>query len=130
MRERGSASTELIVLLPVLLLLLFGALEMARAASLRVALGDGAWRAARYLSITDPYGDAQAVAAVRESVARNALGGDPASVNVFISDDGGRSFGHVVRVRAETEFCPLVPFLTRGCVILRAEHALMVEAWP
>lgn len=121
---------ELVLLLPVLLLLVVGGLEMARAASLRVALGDGAWRAARYLSIHDPYGDAQAVAIVREAVAANALGGDPAAVSVLVSDDGGRAFGNVVRVRAEAEFCPLVPFLTPGCVTLRAEHSLMVEAWP
>lgn len=130
MRERGSVSTELIVLLPVLLLLVLGGLEMGRAASLRMALGDGTWRAARFLSIADPYGDDRAVAIVQETVGRNALGGDPAGVMVQISDDGGRSFGHTVRVRAEAEFCPLVPFLSPGCVTLRAEHALMIEAWP
>ncbi len=128
--ESGNASVELVLLLPVLLLLLLGGLEMARAASLRMALGDGAWRAARYLSITDPWGDAQAEAIVRDAVARNALGGDPSAVVVVVADDGGRSFGHVVTVRAEAEFCPLVPFLTPGCVFLRAEHSLMVEAWP
>jgi Flp pilus assembly protein TadG len=130
MRERGSASTELMLLLPVLLLLLFGALEMARAASLRMALGDGAWRAARYLSVVAPADDAGAVQIVRDAVAAGALGGDPSSVVVVVTDDGGRSFGHVVTVRAEAEFCPAVPFLTPGCVTLRAAHSLMVEAWP
>jgi len=103
---------------------------MARAASLRMALGDGAWRAARYLSVVAPADDAGAVQIVRDAVAAGALGGDPSSVVVVVTDDGGRSFGHVVTVRAEAEFCPAVPFLAPGCVTLCAAHSLMVEAWP
>jgi Flp pilus assembly protein TadG len=129
-RHEGNVSIELILLLPVVMLLIFGGLEMARAATLRMALGDGAWRAARYLSVYDPWDEAGAASIVRDVVADNALGGDPASVVVAVSDDGGRSFAHVVTVQAEMDFCPLVPFLTNGCVTLRTEHSLQVEAWP
>ncbi len=129
-REQGVAALEMMLLLPVLLLLLLGGLELARGATLRMALGDGTWRAARYLSVYDPWDEVRAETIVRDAVADNALGGDPAAVTVTVSDDGGRSFGHVITVRAETTFCPLVPFLTPGCVGLAAEHSVQVEVWP
>jgi Flp pilus assembly protein TadG len=129
MRERGGLSTEFLILLPVMLLLLFGALELGRAASLRMALGDGAWRAARYLSIHSPYDDAGARDIVLNTVQANALGGAQ-NITVTVTDDGGRSFGHTICVRAESPYCPSIPFLTPECLLLRAEHCLMVERWP
>jgi len=128
--EVGNSSVEMMLLLPVLTLLVLGGLELARAATLRMALGDGAWRAARYLSIRDPWDGARATDIVEDAVAHNALGGDPSSVNVTVSDDGGRAFGDVVTVHATVEACPMIPFLTGGCVTLHAEHSLQVEAWP
>jgi len=128
-RERGGLSTEFLILLPVMLLLLFGALELGRAASLRMALGDGVWRAARYLSIHAPYDDLGAWQIVQEAVAHNALGGAEGVV-VSVTDDGGRSFGHEICVQAETSYCPSIPFLVPGCLTLRAKHCLLVERWP
>lgn len=126
----GSLSVEMVLLLPALVLLIVGGLEMARGATLRMSLGAGAWRAARYLAVYEPGNDAAAQSIVRDAVAHNVLGGDPSAVNVTVGDDGDRTFGHVLTVRAESDFCPLVPFMTHGCVTLEAEHSLQVEVWP
>jgi len=128
--QRGSLSVEMVLLLPVFILLIIGGLEMARGATLRMSLGAGAWRAARYLSIYEPWDNAEALNIVRHAVDNNVLGGDSSQVSVTVTDDGGRTFGHVLTVRAATDFCPLIPFMTSGCVTLEAEHALQVEVWP
>jgi Flp pilus assembly protein TadG len=127
-REAGISSVELALLLPVLLLLVFGALELARAVSLRVALGDGTWRAARYLGVYDPWDEAQASAIVQEALDHNALGS--ATARVTVSDGGGRSFGDVVTVRSEVEHALLIPFLSADPVLLTARHSQMVEVYP
>ena len=128
--ERGAASLEAIFGSLLLILLLLGGLELARAASLRLALGDGVWHAARYLAVYDPWNEGQAEQIVRDAVAANALGGEPSGVVVVVSDDGGRSFGHLITVEAEMDFTPLIPFLTPREVTLRAGHSLLVEVWP
>lgn len=128
--QHGSLSVEMVLLLPAFVLLIIGGLEMARGATLRMSLGAGAWRAARYLSVYAPSNDTEALNIVRDAVAHNVMGGDPAQVSVTVTDDGGRTFGHVLTVRAETDFCPVIPFMTNGCVTLEAEHALQVEVWP
>ncbi len=129
-QDDGNASVEMVLLLPVFILLIVGGLEMAHGATLRMALGDGAWRAARFLSVYDPWDEAEARVVVRDAVAHNVLGGDPSSVTVTVTDDGARRFGNLITVHAEADFCPNVPFLSDGCVTLVSEHSQMVEVWP
>lgn len=128
--EKGSLSVEMVLLVPVFVLLVIGGLEMARGATIRMSVSAGAWRAARYLSIYDPWAEAEALHIVQETAMRNVLGGDPSRVTVMVTDDGGRGFGDVITVRAEYDFCPLIPFMTSGCATLEGEHSLVVEVWP
>jgi Flp pilus assembly protein TadG len=128
--DDGNTSVEMVLLLPVFMLLIVGGLEMARGATLRMALGDGTWRAVRFLSVYDPWDEAEAKTIVQDAVSHNVLGGDPSSVTLTVSDDGGRGFGSVITIRAEAVFCPVVPFLTGGCLTLESEHSQQIEVWP
>ena len=49
--RKGTTSIEYILGTMLFLLLAFGALEFARAAAIKHALGVGSWQAARYLSL-------------------------------------------------------------------------------
>lgn len=126
--EHGLSSVELMLLLPLFCLLLFGGLELARAAALKMALDNGVWQAARYLAVYDPWDEAQAVELVALAAKRSVLGG--AEAKVHISDDGARHFGNALTVYAETELAPLIPFLTPKPLVLRATHTQRVEVYP
>lgn len=128
--ERGSGSIEALLAMLIFLPLIFGGLELARAASLKHSLGVGAWAAARHLSL-DPWDEPGATILVRQVVANNALGGNPDSVRVtFTFDDPARAFGSYVTVRVEMDYQALVPFLNLTPRTLMSECALTVEAWP
>jgi len=127
--ERGSGSIEMLLVMLILLPLVFGGLEFARAASLKHSLGVGAWAAARHLSL-DPWDESGAEDLVRQAVA-NALGGDPDAVRVtFTFDSPTRSFGSRLTVHAEMDYQALVPFLNLAPRTLAGECTLTVEAWP
>ena len=130
MNERGTISIEYLFGAMLMMLLLFGALEFARAAALKHALGVGSWQAARYLSL-HPWDEATAGALARQSIQSSLFGGSPASAAISISSaDPARRFGTAVAVRIESDYQALVPFLNLAPRTLTAESAVLVEAWP
>ncbi len=128
--EHGVTSVEMLLLLPLLLLLLWSALELGRVLTVSAALSQGVWRATRYLSVHDPWDEAQAAAVVTQAVTANVLGGSATPITVWVSDAGTRQFGARITVTAETTLTPLLPFLTTKPVTLHAEHTQMVEVYP
>ena len=126
--ERGMSSVEVLLLLPLFCLLLFGGLELGRAVALKMALDDGVWYAARYLTVQDPWDEAQAIAVVETAVQRSVLGGAP--VKVEIRDAGARRFGSALTVYAEAQLPALIPFLAPRPLTLSATHTQWVEVYP
>ncbi len=126
--ERGLSSVEMMLLLPLFALLLFGGLEIGRAVALKMALDDGVWYAARYLTVHDPWDETHAVEVVEMAVDRAILGS--AEVKVQITDEGTRSFGSALTVRAEAKLPAAIPFLSPHPLTLKAAHTQWVEVYP
>lgn len=128
--ERGTAVIEMIFAVALFMLLVFGALELARAAALKHAIGVGAWQGSRYLSL-NPWDEATAEALARQEIAGSIMGGDPAQAVISLSfSDPGRGFGTAVSVRVEMPYQALVPLMNLAPRALYAESILLVEAWP
>lgn len=79
--ERGQALTEMALVLPLLLLLIFGVTEMGRVGYAYISVNNAARAGARVASVG---GDD---AAVREAVLKAAPALDPAQIDVEISPD-------------------------------------------
>ena len=128
--KRGTITIEYILGAALLVLLLFGALEFARAAAIKHALGVGSWQAARYLSL-HPWDEATAEALARQSIRDSLFGGNPAPAVVSLSfSDPARRFGTTVAVRIEMPYQALVPLMNLAPRTLTGESAVLVEAWP
>lgn len=128
--ERGTITIEYILGAALLVLLLFGALEFARAAAIKHTLGVGSWQAARYLSL-HPWDETTADALARQSIRDSLFGGNPAPAVVSLSfSDPARRFGTTVAVRIEMPYQALVPLMNLAPRTLTGESAVLVEAWP
>ncbi len=128
--ERGVTSVEMLLLLPLLLLVVWAALELGRVLTVSAALNQGVWHATRYLSVYDPWDETHATTLVTQAVAANALGGNTAPITVWVTDDGARHFGDVLTVHAEVTLTPLIPFLASQPITLRAQQQQLVEVYP
>ncbi len=128
--ERGTITIEYMLGAVLFILLLFGALEFARAAAIKHALGVGSWQAARYLSL-HPWDEATAEALARQSIQDSVFGGNPGpAVIIFSFSDPGRRFGTTVAVRIEMPYQAMVPLMNLAPRTLTGESAVLVEAWP
>jgi hypothetical protein len=128
--ERGIISIEYIFIAAMSIVLVFGALELSRAAMLKHALGVGAWTAARHLSL-DPWDETGAENLARQAIAGSIMGGNPGAAAVtFIFSNGARSFGSEVTVRVEMGYQALVPFMNLAPRTMAGESVILVEAWP
>ena len=128
--ERGIVAIEYILVAAISIVLIFGALELARGAMLKHALGVGAWTAARHLSL-QPWDETTAENLARQAIAGSIMGGNPATATVtFIFGSGARSFGSAVTVRVEMGYQALVPFLSLAPRTMAGESVVLVEAWP
>lgn len=128
--ERGTVAIEYVFVSVLAIVMVFGALELARAAMLRHALGVGAWAAARRLSL-NPWDEAAADGLARQAIAGGIMGGDPAAATVtFRFSDPGRGFGTEVAARVEMGYQAWVPFLNLAPRTMVGESVILVEAWP
>ncbi|MBN1937194.1 MAG: hypothetical protein JW934_21220 [Anaerolineae bacterium] len=128
--RRGTITIEYLLGIVLLVLLLFGALEFARAAAIKHALGVGSWQAARYLSL-HPWDDVTAEALARQSIQDSVFGGNPGPAVVsFAFSDPARRFGTAVSVRIEMMYQAMIPFMNLTPRTLTGESAVLVEAWP
>ena len=128
--KKGSIAIEQIFAAALFILLIFGALEFARAAAIKHALGIGSWQAARYLSL-NPWDEATAEALARQSIDSSIMGGNPGTATVTLSfSDPGRVFGTSISVHIEMPYQALVPVMNLAPRILTGESVVLVEAWP
>jgi Flp pilus assembly protein TadG len=139
-RFRGQASIELILVLPILLMLIFGGLDFARAVALHDALNSGVGIATRALSL-DPSQWTWASATVRAEVANNVFGiAGIGPVTMIVSGEDGSTlsagqlsslgFGDTFCLQGGATFTPAVPFLSNTPVPISARHCGIVERMP
>jgi Flp pilus assembly protein TadG len=139
-RTRGQASIELVLVLPILLMLIFGGLDFARAVALHDALNSGTGIATRALSL-DPSQWAWADTTVRAEVLNNVFGiagVGPVSLTATGENGSALSAGQLANLTFGTTFClqgsssftPAVPFLANTTVPINARHCGIVERMP
>ncbi len=138
--ERGNAIVEMVLVLPILMMLLLGAFELARGIAAHHALDSGVATAARGLSI-DPTQYDWAETAIRNSVGGNVLcAGLGGAVTVRLTDAHGAAlsadalsalaFGTPFWVEADIPFTAAVPFLALPGRTIAAAHTEVIERWP
>lgn len=128
--RRGVATIELTFAVVIMAVLLFGALELSRACSVKHSLDVGAYRAARYLSYK-PEDLTGAMAIVRDEV-RSSLGSSLADQVTVSVEMPSPSFQSVFTVRATVCYAPLtpIPFVNLGNRTLAGQHSQAVERYP
>jgi len=125
--ETGSVSIEMVFFLLIFVVAFFGAVEMARAISVKHALDVGTYRAARYLSIV-PSDQATARNMIQTELDRNVLGG-AGSVQMTV-EMPSQVFQTVFSVTAEIAYQPVIPLMVFAPKTLRVVHAQSIEAYP
>jgi Flp pilus assembly protein TadG len=137
---QGQASIELILVLPILLLLIFGGLDFARAVAVHDALNNGTGIATRALTL-DPAQWPWAEMTVRTEVSNNVFGTagigavsvtatGPTGNVLAPSQLAGLVFGTNFCLEGATTFTPAVPFLANQAVTIRSRHCGIVERMP
>ncbi|MBU1748958.1 MAG: pilus assembly protein [Chloroflexi bacterium] len=131
--QRGSTAVEALVVLIILSMLTYAALELGRAYVQRQALDAGCLRAARYLSV---YPDDPATAAqlVRDEVNGLFPPVDPGAVTVYTdpADPGSLAFLDEFTVYTELPWSPLtpLPYLVVAPRTIQVQHRRVVERYP
>jgi len=124
-RRRGQSAVELALVLPLLLLLLLGAVDLGRAFGVWMALSNAAREGARY-GCQDPYDPNQRIESyVRREVTSEGL--VPSAVVVAVDRPSGYEGGNpiVVRVSYPMELLTVVLFGGQP-VMIRAKAEMMI----
>lgn len=136
--ERGQASVELVLVLTILMILLFGAISLAQGVGIKHALDIATEKATRLLSI-DPKSYDAAEALLRGEVEASWLGhGYGALVNLALFDAltgapltagdlGATALGYQFRVEASVPFQADIPLLDLTGRTLTVAHWGIVE---
>lgn len=111
--ERGAAAVELALVLPILILLLFGIIEFGRAYNAKVTLTHAAREGARALAV----GDSDPIAVVRD--AAPALDETKLDINATTCEPG-----ELGTVTATYEFSYSIPLFYTGTVDLDAKGVM------
>lgn len=138
--ERGNAIVEMVLVLPILVMLLFGSFELSRGLAAHHALDTGVSTAARGLSI-DPAQYGWAENAIRNSVGGNVLCtglGSAVTIRVYdrhgaaLTPDGLNSlgFGAPFWIEASLPFNAVVPFVSLPGRSIAVVHTEVIERWP
>ena len=127
-RTRGQSTVEALLVTFVLLALVFGGFETARAVALKQALDRGAYEAARYIAVHGDPVEAEQVA--KEAVSRAILGGDPARVSFATTWYAGIDYGDAFCVTLEYPVTLDMPLVATLSTTLRSEHCTTYEVYP
>jgi len=131
--HRGSTAVEALVVLIILSMLTYAALELGRAYVQRHTLDAGCLRAARYLSVY-PDDPATATQLVRDEVGGLFPPVDQGAVTVYTdpADTGALAFLDEFTVYAELPWAPLtpLPYLAVGPRTIQVQHSRIVERYP
>jgi type II secretory pathway pseudopilin PulG len=134
--EAGQAGLEMLVVLLILALLLFGALSLAQGVSARHALENGTAVAARQIAL-DPASWSRALDGVQDAVDHSLFGAGGA-VSCDVVDDAGGSvpnptllqFDDPFAVVCSLPFEPAIPFVATAPRTLTSRHYEIVERYP
>ena len=142
LNERGQATVELLLILFVFVVLLFGAFELGKGIALKHALDVATEKAARLLSI-DPTDFGSADALIRAEVNGSLLGGGYGSlvtIGLYDADTQGpitpddvatAPFSYRFLVQASVPFAADVPFLDlTGRTITAAHYGIVDRILP
>ena len=136
--ERGQATVELLLILFIFVVLIFGAFGLGQGIALRHALDVATEKAARLLSI-NPGDFATADALVRREVDASVLGGgygSTVSLGLFDADTGApityvdlanAAFGYRFGVQASVPFLADVPFVNLTPRTITVAHYGLVD---
>ena len=136
--QKGQASIEVLLVLMILVLVIFGGIELSRGVAVRQALDSGTGIAARALSL-DPTQWNFAENAVQQAVSQNVMGEGPSvSMQVFDAANNlrssawlsGSSFGTAFLLESEVPFQADIPFLPAPAITIRVRHWGIVERYP
>ena len=122
---RGQSAVELALILPLLLLLLLGAIDLSRAFGVWMALSNAAREGARY-GCQDPYDpDHRIEVYVRREVEAEGLA--PADVDVDVDRPSGYAGGNPIIVQTSYPMELLTLLLFSGQpVMIRAKAEMMI----
>jgi Flp pilus assembly protein TadG len=111
-RRSGQALVEFVLIMPILLLLIFGLMDFARAWQTNHAMADAAREGARMLVVAETAGFIDAETAIRQRLIDAGLDDERIGVN-FVPDiePAGRSQPQQVTIRYAYDFWLLRPFL-------------------
>lgn len=135
---KGQASIELLLVLCIWVLLIFGGIELSRGVALRQALDSGTGVAARALSL-DPNQWNFAENTVQQAVNQNVMGEKPStSVQVYDAASNlrspawlsGCSFGTAFYLESDVPFQADIPFISSPAITIRVRHWGIVERYP
>lgn len=137
-KEKGQAAVETLLALVVLVLLIFGGIELSRGVAIRQSLDSGTCSAVRALSL-DPTQWNYAGAIVQHSVEQNIMGDGPdVTLKVYDSSGAARSsawlsgcpFGTGFILESSAPFQADIPFLPLNPVTITVRHWGIVERYP
>jgi Flp pilus assembly protein TadG len=127
--ERGSSVVELALALPILVLLVFGSLDLGRAVYIRTSLANAARDAARFGSI-DPQNTSCIEAAARRNISLTSLGAGDVSVTRPSTID----LGQPITVSVQSVYRPLSPLIANVVgatrLTLRAAATMQIRNIP
>ena len=136
--QRGQAAAEALLVLMILLLVIFGGIELSRGVAIRQALDSSASMATRALSL-DPTQWSYAQNILQEGIKQNVMGGE-LSTHLQVYDAAGvlRSsawlsgspFGTTFILEASAPFQADIPFLSEPVLTIRVQHWGIVERYP
>jgi len=125
---KGQTAAEMLLGTILFVVLIFGGLELARAVSLKQALGRGAFEGARYLAI---HGDVAGVTpVVQAALSRAILGAEPTQVTVTTTWHTGMRYGDNVCVTADYATDIDMPLVATVARTLSATHCTTYEVYP
>jgi hypothetical protein len=133
---RGQATLEMLIVLLMLVPLIFGAIELARAVAIHSALDSSTEIATRALSL-DPTQLSWARTIVHDTVSKNIMGADPAVVSSIIIQPvdtaenpislSSVSFGGSFCIRTTVNYTVTIPFLTARTIPMKVVHCAVME---
>ena len=136
--RRGQGTLEALFVLMVLILLVFGGLEVAQGVILKHALDVGTEKAARVLAI-NPSDYATAESIIRDEVTGNLLGhgyGSQVTVRLYdastvteitAADLAAQGFGYRFMVGTELVWTPDIPLMNAGDATIVSMHHGVVD---
>jgi Flp pilus assembly protein TadG len=136
--EKGQAAVETLLVLMILVLVIFGGIELSRGVAIRQALDSSAGAAVRALSL-DPSQWNYAKNLIQEGTNQNVMGANVGtSLQVFDAAGTPRSsawlsgspFGTTFILEVSAPFQADIPFLSEPVITIRVQHWGIVERFP